>query len=128
MNVINWLRRTALYIIWCGPEHTARVISSMQRAGFATCNIPAIWKKGNSAGQAQGMNTNLGNSYEMFIYGRKGSAQIVKRGRSNVFDFAGVPTHNVSIQLNVHQALMREIIETFAFQAQMCWCHSLVVG
>jgi len=102
-------------IIWCGPEHIARVISTMQRAKFETCKIPAIWKKGNSQGQAQGMSTNLGNSYEMFVYGRKGGAQIRKQGRSNVFDFAGVPPSQRIHPTERPSALMKEILDTFVW-------------
>jgi len=102
-------------IIWCGPEHIARVISAMQRAKFEVTKIPAIWKKGLSQGQAQGMNTNLGNSYEMFVYGRKGSAQIRKQGRSNVFDFNGVPSSQRIHPTERPPALMRELIDTFVW-------------
>lgn len=102
-------------IIWCGPEHIARVISSMQRAKFETCKIPAIWKKGLSQGQAQGMSTNLGNSYEMFVYGRKGSPQIRKQGRSNVFDFNGVPGSQRIHPTERPAALMQELINTFVW-------------
>jgi len=108
-------------IIWCGPEHIARVISSMQRAKFETCKIPAIWKKGNSQGQAQGMATNLGNAYEMFVYGRRGSAQIRKQGRANVFDFQGVPSSQRIHPTERPPALMQEIIDTFV------WPHSNIL-
>lgn len=101
-------------IIWCGPEHIARVLSSMQRAKFETCKIPAIWKKGNSAGQALGMNTNLGNSYEMFVYGRKGPAQLRRPGRSNIFDYQGVPPSQRIHVTERPPALMRELIDVFA--------------
>jgi len=102
-------------IIWCGPEHIARVLSSMQRAKFEVCKIPGIWLKGNSQGQAQGMNTNLGNSYEMFVYGRKGSAQIRKMGRSNVFNFNGVPPSQRIHPTERPPALMRELLDTFVW-------------
>lgn len=102
-------------IIWCGPEHIARVLSAMQRAKFEVTKIPAIWKKGLSQGQAQGMNTNLGNSYEMFVYGRKGSAQIRKQGRSNVFDFNGVPPSMRIHPTERPSSLMKELIDTFVW-------------
>lgn len=102
-------------IIWCGPEHIARVLSSMERAKFTTCRIPGIWKKGSSYGQAQGMSTNLGNSYEMFVYGRKGGAQLRKQGRSNVFDFNGVPGSKRIHPTERPTELMKELIDTFAW-------------
>jgi ParB/RepB/Spo0J family partition protein len=102
-------------IIWCGPEHVARVMSSMQRAKFETNKIPAIWKKGLAVGQSMGMNTNLGNSYEMFVYGRKGSAQLRKQGRSNVFDFSGVPSSQRIHPTERPSALMQEILNTFVW-------------
>lgn len=102
-------------IIWCGPEHIARVLSSMHRAKFETCKIPFIWKKGNSSGQALGMNTNLGNSYEMAVYGRKGSAQLRKQGRSNIFDFQGIPPSQKIHPTERPAALMQELINTFVW-------------
>lgn len=102
-------------ILWCGPQHLNRAIDSMKRAKFETCNIPAIWKKGNSAGQALGMATNLGNSYEMFVYGRKGSAQIRKPGRSNIFDFNGVFPSKRRHPTERPIELMREVIDTFSW-------------
>lgn len=102
-------------ILWCGPQHLNRAISAMERAKFITVNIPALWKKGNSYGQAQGMSTNLGNSYEMFVYGRKGSPQLRKQGRSNIFDFAGVPGSQRIHPTERPRELMKEIIDTFVW-------------
>ena len=102
-------------ILWCGPQHLNRALSALERAKFAVCNIPAIWKKGLSQGQAQGMSTNLGNSYEMFVYGRKGSPQIRKQGRSNVFDFNGVPGSRRIHPTERPRSLMAEIINTFVW-------------
>jgi ParB/RepB/Spo0J family partition protein len=102
-------------ILWCGPQHLNRALSAMERAKFIVCNIPCIWKKGLSQGQAQGMSTNLGNSYEMFVYGRKGSPQIRKQGRSNVFDFNGVPGSRRIHPTERPRELMKEIIDTFVW-------------
>ena len=102
-------------ILWCGPQHLNRALSSMERAKFQVCTIPAIWKKGLSQGQAQGMSTNLGNSYEMFVYGRKGSPQIRKQGRSNIFDFNGVPGSQRIHPTERPIALMQELINTFVW-------------
>ena len=100
-------------ILWCGPQHLNRAISAMERK-FTTWKIPAIWKKGNAVGQSQGMDTNLGNAYEMFVYGRKGSPQLMKRGRANVFDFNGVPGVQRIHPTERPAALMKELIETFS--------------
>lgn len=99
-------------IIWCGPQHLHRVVMAMERK-FKIVNIPGIWVKGETAGQAQGMDTNLGNAYEMFVYGRKGAPQIRKRGRSNVFNFNGVPGTQRIHPTERPASLMRELIETF---------------
>lgn len=102
-------------ILWCGAQHLNRALDSMKRAKFEVCTVPAIWKKGNSAGQALGMATNLGNSYEMFVYGRKGSAQIRKQGRSNIFDFNGVFPSRRRHPTERPIELMKELIDTFAW-------------
>jgi ParB/RepB/Spo0J family partition protein len=105
----------AYIILWCGPQHLNRALDAMKRAKFSTVHIPGIWKKGESAGQAMGMRTNLGNAYEMFVYGRKGNAELRKQGRSNIFDFNGVPSSQRIHPTERPRALMKELIDTFAW-------------
>jgi ParB-like chromosome segregation protein Spo0J len=105
---------SAFVILWVGPEHLNRAVSAMERAKFNVCKIPGIWKKGNSQGQAQGMDVYLGNSYEMFVYGYKGSPKVHKRGRSNIFDFSGVPGSKRIHPTERPEALMAELLDTFA--------------
>ena len=105
----------AWIILWHGPQWYSVCITALHDAGFSCHNVPAIWKKGNSPGQSQSPDSVLGNSYESFIYGRKGSPKLFMPGRSNIFDYAGVPP-----SLNRHPterpvALIADILRTFTW-------------
>jgi len=102
-------------ILWCGPQWLAHATLAMDKAGFFPCKIPAIWKKGNSMGQSFSPDTNLGNSYEMFIYGRKGKSRLRQLGRSNIFDFNGVPRSKRIHDTERPREMMKEILSTFAW-------------
>lgn len=72
-------------ICWCGPRWMSTVIEKMGEAGLEVCPIPAIWAKTGTTGQTNQPEKRLGNSYEMFIYGRKGDAPIRIPGKPNLF-------------------------------------------
>ena len=78
-------------VLWHGPQWYELCITALRGAGFSCHSVPAIWKKGNSAGESQSPASVLGRSYECFIYGRKGSPKLFLPGHTNIFDYAGVP-------------------------------------
>lgn len=115
--------KSAIMILWCGPQWYESGLRALNLAGFYPCIIPAIWKKGNEPGQTFSPATNLGNVYEMFLYARKGDAKFAKQGRANVFDFSGV-AHNEGMRIHPTERpveLMKEILKTF------CWPESNVL-
>jgi len=105
----------AWIILWCGPQYYQDVQLALLDAGWVANNIPGIWKKGNSPGQTFSPTTNLGNSYEMFIYARKGKAQLRQMGRSNIFDFAGLPDSQRIHPTERPRELIKEILNTFTW-------------
>jgi ParB/RepB/Spo0J family partition protein len=105
----------AWMILWCGPQWYEAAQLALKSAGWVANNIPGIWKKGNSPGQTFSPTTNLGNSYEMFIYARKGKAQLRQMGRSNIFDFAGLHDSKRIHPTERPRELIKEILGTFAW-------------
>ncbi len=106
------LKEGGVIICWFAPEPWfEQVYKSMRRAGFKTRRIPALWMKGG--GQTMAPNIYLANSYEMFFYGFKGSGELVKKGRSNIFQFAPVSPSKKIHPTERPIELMEEILNTF---------------
>jgi len=101
-------------IYWFGIEYYSVVKAALEETGFSVDPIPCIWTK--AAGQTNSPDLYLARTWEPFFVATKGKGTpIVKRGRSNVFNF---PT--VSAQRKYHPTqrpieLMEEILDTFAF-------------
>jgi ParB/RepB/Spo0J family partition protein len=106
---------SAWVIFWHAPSWQRDVISCLQAAGFQTNPVPGIWTKGNSPGQSLSPDSALGNSYESFIYARKGRPKLRQMGRSNVFNFPPPhPLHRIH-PTERPKELLREIFNTFVW-------------
>lgn len=106
------LSPTGWLILWFGPEPWFDPIYKLlKNNGLQTRRIPGIWTKGR--GQTMQPRYYLANTYEMFYYAHKGEASIVKQGRSNEFEFPGVPSRGEGHPTPRPIELMQEIIETF---------------
>lgn len=81
------------------------------KQGFRTRRIPGIWNKMH--GQTQQPTMYLGNSYEMFFYVQKGAPAIKQQGRSNVFTYEPVNSHNKVHPTERPVELMQEVLKTF---------------
>jgi len=99
-------------VIWFGPEPWFDfVYQTLKQVGFKTRRIPAVWTK--PQGQSMQPDIYMSNNYEMFFYARKESG-LLKRARSNVFDYTGVnPTKRIHPTERPIE-MMQEIISVFA--------------
>lgn len=106
------LSSTGWIICWFGPDPWYETVrDEMKKAGFKLAGIPGAWVK--PSGQTMNPQTRLGNSYELFFYGAKGTAQLNKQGRANTFHFK-----LVSPEKKIHPTerpieLMEEVLQTF---------------
>lgn len=106
MSPNSWL------ILWFGPDPWFEVMHKLLiEAGFQTTRMVGIWNK--KAGQSLMPTRRLANSYEMFYYASKGTPDLAKPGRSNVFEFT------TSSQGKFHPtqrpvAMYEELLGTFA--------------
>ncbi|MEE9420120.1 MAG: DNA methyltransferase [Desulfatiglandaceae bacterium] len=99
-------------LLWFGPEPWFQsAFDALRRAKLKTRRIPALWAK--SAGQTLAPDIYMANCYEPFYYARKGDAKLVKKGRSNVFNFAPVPPSRKTHPTERPVELMEEILEVF---------------
>ena len=106
MKPDSWL--VCWYAIY--PWHDT-VLALIEKAGFRTQGIPAIWLK--SAGPTMSPSTMLGSSYEPFFYARKGNALLNKQGRGNVYSY-GRPSSLTRIHPTERPIeLIQDVIETF---------------
>ena len=107
------LKDSGWCILWFGPEPWFEPsFNALIKANFKVRRIPGVWIKGG--GQTMAPNIYLANSYEMFHYARKGKAEIVQKGRANIFNFAPVP-----IKTKIHPTerpieMIQEVLTTFA--------------
>lgn len=108
----------AWMVCWFGPTHFTLVKSTLVKAGWSVNDIPGIWVK--PSGQTIAPEYNLANCYEPFFVCRKGQPTLVKRGRSNVFDFHPVPHQQKYHPTQRPMDLMIEILETFCAPMQIC--------
>ena len=105
----------AWLVLWFGPEPWFEPLYSLLvSTGFSVKRLPGIWTKPN--GQTQQPLTNLANSYEMFFYARKGSAELHKPGRSNLFDFVPVSAGTKRHPTERPAALIQELLTTFTLE------------
>ena len=113
MNSHSWL------IFWFAPEPwTDLVFNSIIKHGFDCTRLHAVWIKSGTGGQTNRPDIHLPNLYEPFFYARKGDAaiNINKQGsRSNVFDFAVVPSQKKIHPTERPLSMMKEILSTFAY-------------
>jgi len=106
MSPNSWL------VLWFGPDPWFEpMYQALIRAGFKTHRMVGIWNK--KAGQTHMPTKRLANSYEMFFYASKGTPELSKHGRSNVFEFT------VSSQGKFHPTqrpieMYEELLNTFA--------------
>ena len=108
----------AWMICWFGPTHFTLVKSALVKAGWSVNDIPGIWVK--ESGQTMAPEYNLANCYEPFFICRKGQPTLVKRGRSNVFNFPAVPPSQKYHTTQRPMALIEELIQTFCVPTQVC--------
>ncbi len=77
----------AWLIFWYGPTWHTQVAVSLRAAGWNVDDIPCIWVK--PQGQTNAPEYYLARCYEPFFLCRKGKPVLVRRGRSNVFNYSG---------------------------------------
>lgn len=106
MTPHSWL------ILWFGPDPWFEpMYQLLNKVGFTTNRLPGIWLKGT--GQTKRPENRLANGYEMFFYARKGDPSLVKKGRTNVFDFPPVPPTKKRHPTQRPIELMMELLSTF---------------
>lgn len=79
--------------------------------GFKCDPLPGIWNRGS--GQTMQPNYNMARSYEVFVYGFRGEAQMIRPGLSNVLQYSGVPSLKKEHDVQKPLALMEDLISRF---------------
>ncbi len=112
--------KNAWMIFWFGPTQQVIVYNALKKAGWKIDDIPAIWSK--RIGQTNAVEHYLARTYEPFYVCSKGAPILVKRGRSNVFDFLPIVGTKKYHPTERPIQLMIEILETF------CMPNSIVLS
>lgn len=95
-------------VFWFGPTWHQPVLDALRDAGWLVDDIPCIWVK--NQGQTMQPELYLGRAYEPFFLCRKGQPALIKRGRLNVFHYAGASKKYHPTERPV--PLLEEILET----------------
>ena len=109
--------RDAWMICWFGPTHFTMVKEALIAAKWQVNDIPGIWVK--PGGQTAAPEYNLASAYEPFFICRKGQPVLVKRGRSNVFDYTPTAGQKKYHPTERPLALMQELLATFCIPSQV---------
>lgn len=106
------LKPNGWIICWFGPDPWFdTILSIMRQVGFEARGLPGIWYKGR--GQTQQPALYLGNSYEMFFYGRKGKASIKDQGHLNVFNYPAINPSDKDHPTERPIEMIQDVIQTF---------------
>jgi len=112
------LKEGGWLILWFAPDPWFQfMFDTATSVGFVGNRIHAIWTKGQ--GQTNAPNYYMGSSWEPFFYFRKGVAEIVKKGRSNVFDYRPIPPMMKTHPTERPIGMMADILSVFANPGDM---------
>lgn len=100
-------------LFWHSGRWAHLVYKLLQETGFTVCAVPGLWIK--RGGQTQAVRYNLANCYEPFYYARKGTPELSKQGRANLFEFDRVPPAQKFHETTRPIELMQEILSCFAY-------------
>lgn len=103
-------------LFWFGPTWHTEVKRALEVAGWEVDDIPAIWIK--PTGQTMSPELYLARAYEPFFICRKGNPVLMKRGRSNVFQYSPTPSQDKYHTTERPLPLMEEILTTFGVDLQ----------
>jgi len=103
-------------VMWYGPTWHTEVKKALEQAGWTVDDIPAIWVK--PSGQTNAPEMYFARCYEPFFLARKGKPVMVKRGRSNIFNFSPVPGQKKYHPTQRPIELIQEILSTLAIDLQ----------
>lgn len=106
----------AWLIFWFGPTWHTQVYAALTGAGWQVDDIPCIWVK--TQGQTNAPEVYLARAYEPFFLARKGRPILAKRGRLNVFNFAGDFGQSKYHPTQRPLALMEEVLSTVGIDLQ----------
>lgn len=102
--------RDCWLVFWFGPTWQREVLVALREAQWKVDEIPCIWVK--NQGQTMQPEMYLGRAYEPFYLARKGNPALMKRGRLNVFQFAGTPSSQKYHPTERPVPLIEEILNT----------------
>ena len=104
-------------IFWYGPTWHTQVKVNLQSAGWQVDEIPAVWVK--PQGQTLQPEKYFARCYESFFLCRKGNPIMVKRGRSNVFQYSPVSGAKKYHPTQRPIELMEELLSTLCVPRQV---------
>lgn len=105
MTSSSWL------LMFCAIQNFYWLKEELEKHGFSCDVIPGIWHRTGNSGQSNNPPTLFGRQYEVFIYGYRGSASLIKQGQPNVLVYPGTTYKDHPVQKPL--TLMEDLIRRF---------------
>lgn len=113
-TVYKKAKPNAWFVCWFAQNPWYSLINDVfSSVGFTLAQKMGIWYKIGTPWQTMQPKNNLASAYETFVYGRKGTAEIQKQGRADVFAFKGVNSDIKIHPTERPEELLREVLLTF---------------
>lgn len=111
-RVYKKLKPDAWCLLWFATGHWYdEVLLTLIEAGFTPQKVPAMWVK--NVGRTLSPKYQLANSYETFIYARKGDAVIERQGRNATYEYSTIPDSRRRHPAERPVELIGDILTTF---------------
>lgn len=104
------MRDNAWILLWTGIESVYFNTHLLTKAGFQVNKVPAIWLTRQH--DCRNPSVNLANAYDVFIYGRKGNAELAK-ARTNCYDYKIVSHAKRTHKAEAPIEMMEDVLSTF---------------
>lgn len=98
-------------LMFCAIQHFYWLRDELEKNGFTCDFIPGIWHRTGSSGQSNNPPVLFGRQYEVFVYGYRDSASLIKQGQPNVLMYPGDTNKDHPVQKPL--ALMEDLIKRF---------------
>ncbi|RLG66751.1 hypothetical protein DRN93_05815 [archaeon] len=105
--------RDGFCIIWTSFYLFGWLSDLMEEVGFGVSGTPVVWVKSGAPGLTHHPGRMLASSVEVAVYGWKGSPELSRKGRNNIFTCAPIKGDARIHPGQKPEALLVSIIETF---------------
>lgn len=106
------LKKDSAIALFCCFQNTQELLNVCTEIGFTMDVIPAVWVRNLNTGRTNQPTKYFNRSYDLFVYGLRGDATLIRQGVSNVFSCPAIASSDREHQAEKPVSLMEDIIST----------------